>query len=259
MIRSQLAVVLAAMLLAFIAMAAAAPSHTTTAVHHKGKTTTTKKHHSSSSSKHVIHTTTKPHHKSTTTKKPHPKTTTTKKPHPKATTTTVPHKATTTIKPHTTSTKPKPTGVPGKKGFTGTIKSAKDYCVFLPPTYGGDIALNEDRAVAFCTSATLVPGSRVIPKGFIQSAHFLRNATADWVQITGRINRSAYGLAPTDGGGQYDMRAPIGASCAGYNSFVQLTEPDAEIFCIRCCASKLDCPVNKSTHGCEKVLGGNYV
>ncbi len=46
--------------------------------------------------------------------------------------------------------------------------------------------------------------------------------------------------------------------CAGYASFVQLIEPQDNIYCIRCCKNKADCPVNKSTHGCKKVLGGNY-
>ncbi|KAG0060477.1 hypothetical protein BGZ90_004015, partial [Linnemannia elongata] len=126
--------------------------------------------------------------------------------------------ATTATPTPTTSPKPKP----GKYGQTGTIVDQNDFCIFLPPTVGGDIAANEDRA------------------------------------ITGRINRSKYSLSPKDGGGQYDMRAPVGASFTGYNAFVQLTEPDAEIYCIRACTTKADCPVNKSTHGCERVLGGDY-
>ena len=72
------------------------------------------------------------------------------------------------------------------------------------------------------------------------------------------MDRSKYGLSANDGGGQYDMRAPVGATCAGYASFVQLTEPDAQIYCIRCCKNKSDCPVNRSTYGCREVLGGDY-
>ncbi|KAG0380980.1 hypothetical protein BGX24_001689 [Mortierella sp. AD032] len=270
---SQLKMVLAAMIVTLIAtMAVAAPAekpHTTTT------TTSVAKHHSNS--KHHPHTTTARHHTTTHHAKPKKHTTkarksSTTKAHKATTTTTKAHKSkttttkvqTTTI--HTTTTTPssKPTTTPkpkpGKVGQTGTIVNQNDFCIFLPPTYGGDIAANEDRAIAFCTKANMpnAPGAKVLPKDFIKSAHFSRNTTAGWVQITGRINRSKYGLSPKDGGGQYDMRAPVGATYSGFNAFVQLTEPDAEIYCIRACMTKADCPVNKSTHGCVRVLGGDY-
>ncbi|KAF9331890.1 hypothetical protein BGZ91_011917 [Linnemannia elongata] len=145
-------------------------------------------------------------------------------------------------------------------GQTGVILSATDYCIFLPPKYGGDIAESEDVAVAFCTKANLAgaPNARVLPTGFIASSHYIENTSKGYVQITGRIDRSKYGLSKDDGGGQYDLRAPVGSKMTGYNAFVQLTEPDTEIFCIRACKNKSDCPVNKSTYGCEKVLGGDY-
>ncbi|KAF9218039.1 hypothetical protein BGZ59_000013 [Podila verticillata] len=245
--------IIIAAFLALIAMVAAA-SHTTTtkAVAHKPKHTTIKKHTTTTHAK-KPKTTTKAA-KKTTTKKP--KTTTTTKP-PKTTTTT-----TTTTVPPTTSTKstPTPTPKPGKQGQTGVILSQTDFCLWLPPVYGGDIAANEDRAVSFCTKPNM-PGAAnagVLPAGFIQSAHFVSNTQKGYVQVTGRLNRAKYGLSAKDGGGQYDMRAPVGAICNGYKAFVQLTEPDAQIYCIRCCMNKADCPVNKSTYGCEKVLGGNY-
>ncbi|KAF9134071.1 hypothetical protein BGW39_008144 [Mortierella sp. 14UC] len=270
---SQLKMVLAAMIVALIAtMAVAAPAekpHTTSVAKHHS---TAKPHPHTTTSHH--HTTT-PHHakpKKPTTKAHKPKKTT--KVHKAATTTKAhkPKKSTTkahntTVPPTTTTTAsatPKPTTSPkpkpGKVGQTGTIVDQDDFCIFLPPTYGGDIAANEDRAIAFCTKANMpnAPGAKVLPKGFIKSAHFIRNTAAGWVQITGRINRSKYGLSPKDGGGQYDMRAPVGASFSGYNAFVQLTEPDSEIYCIRACMTKADCPVNKSTHGCVGVLGGDY-
>ncbi|GJJ72684.1 hypothetical protein EMPS_05042 [Entomortierella parvispora] len=268
MMRSQLKLVLVAILIALIAtMAAAEPKkHTTTTsvhkkhhptAHHKKETTTTA-HHKHKSPK----TKTKAHKTTTTTTTKHHKATTTVKPH-KSTTTTKPHKSTTTAHAVTTTTKPtvKPTGKPtptGHPGQVGTIKSSTDFCLWLPKMFGGDIAANEDSAVAFCTKSNIIPSARILPGGFIKSAHFVQNTTAGWVQVTGRLDRSKYGLKSNDGGGQYDMRAPVGAACAGYNSFVQLTEPDAQIYCIRCCMNKIDCPVNKSTHGCEKVLGGNY-
>ncbi|KAK5827268.1 hypothetical protein F5H01DRAFT_331088 [Linnemannia elongata] len=261
--QSQLKMVLAAMIVALIAtMAVAAPAenpHTTSVTKHH---TTTKHHYHHTTSAH--HTTTTPHHAKAkkTTNVHKPKKTTTKA-HKHKTTTKVHKSAATTVTPATTATptpttSPKPK--PGKYGQTGTIVDQNDFCIFLPPTVGGDIAANEDRAVAFCTKANMpgAPGAKVLPKGFIKSAHFTRNTAAGWVQITGRINRSKYSLSPKDGGGQYDMRAPVGASFTGYNAFVQLTEPDAEIYCIRACTTKADCPVNKSTHGCERVLGGDY-
>ncbi|KAG0206694.1 hypothetical protein BGX28_001893 [Mortierella sp. GBA30] len=144
-------------------------------------------------------------------------------------------------------------------GQIGAINSAKDFCLFLPPMYGGGIAENEDSAVAFCTNPiSTAPKAGVLPKGFIKSANFVKNASKDYVQVTGRIDRSKYGLSKNDGGGQYDIKAPVGAKCAGYNYFVELVEPDIEIYCIRCCKNKVDCPVNKSTYGCKKVLGGSY-
>ncbi|KAG0218167.1 hypothetical protein BGX33_008342 [Mortierella sp. NVP41] len=274
--QSQLKMILAAMIVTLIAtMAVAAPAekpHTTST--HVGKHNSNAKPHHSTSSHH--HTTTTHHSKPKDTKtkgkkkptsssKAHkPKKTitkahrsTTKAKKPKTTTTTTSHTTTTTVAP-TTSATPKPK--PGTYGQTGTIVDQTDFCIFLPPTVGGDIAANEDRAIAFCTKANMPgsPGAKVLPEGFIKSAHFSRNTSAGWVQITGRIDRSKYGLSPKDGGGQYDMRAPVGASFTGYNAFVQLTEPDSEIYCIRACMTKADCPVNKSIHGCVKVLGGDY-
>ncbi|KAF9286402.1 hypothetical protein BGZ68_002929 [Mortierella alpina] len=143
------------------------------------------------------------------------------------------------------------------KGQTGAIISKDDFCLFLPPMYGGNIAANEDRAVAFCTKPLAsAPKAGILPRGFIQSANFVK--TKNWVQVTGRMNGKKYGLSKKDGGGQYDIKAPRGSKCSGYAHFVELVEPDSDIYCIRCCKNKVDCPVNKSTYGCRKVLGGNY-
>ncbi|KAK3815444.1 MAG: hypothetical protein J3Q66DRAFT_344790 [Benniella sp.] len=148
----------------------------------------------------------------------------------------------------------------GKPGQIGVVLDSDNYCIFLPPEEGGDIAANEDRAVAFCNKPNMpgAPKARVLPEGFIQSVHFFSNTQKNYVQITGRFDRTKYGLSAKDGGGQYDMRAPVGAACNGYNAFVQLTEPDEQIYCIRCCKNKADCPVNRSTQGCVRVLGGDY-
>ncbi|KAG0005910.1 hypothetical protein BGZ79_000604 [Entomortierella chlamydospora] len=144
-------------------------------------------------------------------------------------------------------------------GQTAALISADQYCIFLPPDRGGNIADNEDRAVAFCNvPIESAPKAGIIPKGLIQSLHFVENTEREWVQITGRLDPSAYGLSSDDEGGQYDMRAPVGAKYSGYNAFVQITEPDSGIYCLRVCKNKSDCPVNKSEDGCEAVLGGDY-
>ncbi|KAG0329938.1 hypothetical protein BG004_002216 [Podila humilis] len=189
-------------------------------------------------------------------------TTTTARTTKKHATTAKPRKITTTRHSTTTTTKhiSSPSPKPVKLGKTGVVLSQTDFCIWLPPAFGGDIAANEDRAVTFCTKPNMA-GARnagVLPSGFIKSAHFVTNTQRGYVQMTGRMDRSKYGLSGKDGGGQYDMRAPVGAICNGYKAFVQLTEPDAQIYCIRCCMNKADCPVNKSTYGCEKVLGGDY-
>ncbi|KAF9435030.1 hypothetical protein BGZ76_007009 [Entomortierella beljakovae] len=152
-----------------------------------------------------------------------------------------------------------PVSLAAVTGQTAALISSSQYCIFLPPEVGGNIADNEDRAVAFCNKPiSTAPKAGTLPTGFIQSIHFVTNTSKGYVQITGRIDRSKYKLSASDGGGQYDTRAPVGAKCAGYASFVQLIEPDEQIYCLRCCKNKADCPVNKSTYGCKKVLGGDY-
>ncbi|KAF9392489.1 hypothetical protein CPB97_001132 [Podila verticillata] len=259
-------IALAAVAVALIATMVVAEPHPTTAVSNPEKKQT----HPAVSPPHApgappkkksTHATTTKAKKTTTKAKKPTKTTKPKKP-TKPTTKVKPAKTTTKpVKPTktTTNTKPTPTK-PAKLGQTGVVLSQKDFCLWLPPVYGGDIAANEDRAVAFCTRANMpgAPNAGVLPAGFVKSANFVTNVQKGWVQITGRIDRSKYGLSPKDGGGQYDVRAPVGAFCNGYKAFVQLTEPDAEIYCIRCCKDKADCPVNKSTYGCKKVLGGVY-
>ncbi|KAF9435028.1 hypothetical protein BGZ76_007007 [Entomortierella beljakovae] len=145
------------------------------------------------------------------------------------------------------------------KGQTAAVISATDFCIFLPPVRGGGIAEHEDDAVAFCTKPIpTAPNAGILPAGFIKTAHFVKNTSKDYVQVTGRIDRRKYGLSSGDGGGQYDIKAPVGSKCAGYRYYVELVEPDINVYCMRCCKNKKDCPVNKSTYGCKRVLGGDY-
>ncbi|KAI8601330.1 hypothetical protein EDD21DRAFT_374742 [Dissophora ornata] len=147
-------------------------------------------------------------------------------------------------------------------GYTAAVIDTRRFCLFLPFEAGGSISQNEDMAFSFCTASlsqaprAMVRPAGVMPAGFIKSTHLVK--TDNYVQLTGRINRSAYKLSKNDSGGQYDPKAPLGSSCAGYNYFVQLIEPDVQIYCIRCCKNKSDCPTDNSTRGCKAVLGGNY-
>lgn len=36
---------------------------------------------------------------------------------------------------------------------------------------------------------------------------------------------------------QFDIKAPNGASCAGWDYFVNLVEPAGKTYCVRCCVS----------------------
>ncbi|CAG8515724.1 8435_t:CDS:1, partial [Paraglomus occultum] len=150
-------------------------------------------------------------------------------------------------------------GTTSTSGQTITaIENETSFCLFLPPQPGGGISDHEDDAVVFCTTTvSSAPGAGLLPSGFIKTAHFA--AGNGYVQVTGTIDRSKYELSASDGGGQYDsVGAPPGATCANSNKFVELIEPDAELFCIRCCTNKRKCNTGKSTAGCQKVIPGDY-
>jgi hypothetical protein len=144
-------------------------------------------------------------------------------------------------------------------GKTVVVISKTDFCLFLPPYSGGRIADNEHRAIAFCTKPlSSAPLARIFPTDFIRTAHFRRNLQRKWVQVTGRIRREKYSLSPHDQGGQNDKWHPRDAKCAGYPHFVELVEPNENIYCIRCCMRKSDCPTDRDTEGCRAVIPGNY-
>lgn len=134
------------------------------------------------------------------------------------------------------------------------VKSDTEFCSFLPPHPGDNVSATEQNGIPFCTNSKL--GGQVFPSGFIKSAHF--ESTSDYAQVTGRIDRTKYKLKKSDGGGQYDNRDITSATCNGYKYFVNLVEPDANVFCIRCCKSQSDCNLGISTYGCEKIVPGNY-
>ncbi|KAG0029856.1 hypothetical protein BGZ81_003346 [Podila clonocystis] len=142
---------------------------------------------------------------------------------------------------------------------TVVVTSNTHFCLFFPPFYcHGGIAANEHRAVAFCTQPHSPGVFWPIPVDFIRTAHFRSNTQRKWIQVTGRIRRQKYCLSSRDQGGQNDKKHPPGAKCAGYPYFVQLMEPNENIFCIRCCMIESDCPTNRDTEGCRAVIRGDY-
>lgn len=116
----------------------------------------------------------------------------------------------TTPKPKKPKTTPTPTYLPG---LTIAITDESQFCLLLPSSpgnrdnYNGTIdpdaiADTEKNAVVFCTEEELVPGARPMPDGFITSAEYQFNTTAEFVQIRGKIDREKYDLSKADGGGQ---------------------------------------------------------
>ncbi|GAB5589843.1 hypothetical protein Unana1_04743 [Umbelopsis nana] len=181
------------------------------------------------------------------------------------TTTTTTHHPTTTSSHHSTATQTKtsssatahPTAAPGKEV---AIKSQTDFCLFLPPHPGNDVATTEDFGVLYCAKgAAGAPGAKTFPSGFITTAHYAKSST--YIQVTGYLDRTKYSLKASDEGGQYDNHGngkPTGAQCKGYNYFVSLIEPANDRFCIRCCQNKVDCNTGRSGYGCERVVPGDY-
>ncbi|ORX47018.1 hypothetical protein DM01DRAFT_1339326 [Hesseltinella vesiculosa] len=143
-----------------------------------------------------------------------------------------------------------------KRGYTIHLNSDTAFCSFMPPKPGDDVGGTENQGIPMCSSASLSSSGKVFPTGFIVTAHYVKTST--YVQVTGRMNRSKYSLKATDGGGQYDHKDISGVTCNGYKYFVNMLEPDADRYCIRCCQSSTDCNTGKSTYGCPRVVPGNY-
>ncbi|KAJ2960096.1 hypothetical protein NQZ79_g4488 [Umbelopsis isabellina] len=140
-----------------------------------------------------------------------------------------------------------------------SIVDSTDFCLFMPTPGQEDMNISdsEQDATVYCLgNAPQATGAGKLPSGFILSAHYV--STSDYVQITGQINPTAGGLNATDDGGQYDIAAPNGASCAGYQYFVQLIEPSGNDYCIRCCNSETDCNRGISQDGCARVIPGDF-
>ncbi|CAO3694443.1 unnamed protein product [Rhizopus stolonifer] len=151
------------------------------------------------------------------------------------------------------------TSVVNASGQIIQIVDSTNFCTFLPPTSETDrlISDTEWNANAFCMGNTpKATGAEKIPSGFIQSAHYVK--TDNYVQITGQIDPSKANLDSSDDGGQYDIKAPNGASCAGWDYFVNLIEPSGNDYCIRCCNNSQDCNRGISEKGCARIVPGDY-
>ncbi|ORX45881.1 hypothetical protein DM01DRAFT_1339840 [Hesseltinella vesiculosa] len=139
------------------------------------------------------------------------------------------------------------------------VVDANNFCVFLPPdsVANRNIADSEWQAQSFCMGNTPnAKGANNLYSGFIQSAHYV--ATNTYVQVTGQIDPTKAKLNATDDGGQMDVAAPKGSSCAGWLFYVNMIEPATNTFCMRCCNDKVTCNRGISQKGCAHVIPGDY-
>lgn len=88
------------------------------------------------------------------------------------------------------------------------INSIKDFCLYAPHKYGPTIGESEAKTISYCMKSGY--GTRLIPDGTIQGAHFLK--TPSYVQITGQGDLTKINVLAGDEGGELD---PHGATGAG--------------------------------------------
>ncbi|ORX57547.1 hypothetical protein DM01DRAFT_1344376 [Hesseltinella vesiculosa] len=144
-------------------------------------------------------------------------------------------------------------------GIVAQVADANDFCMFLPPpgVTGMPISDNEWDSQAYCMGNTpLASGANTMPAGLILSAHYV--ATDAYVQVTGQIDPTKAGLLATDEGGQCDIAAPQGSSCAGWTYYVNLIEPVNNVYCMRCCNDPVNCNRGISQAGCARIVPGDY-
>ncbi|KAI0690500.1 hypothetical protein C8T65DRAFT_711627 [Cerioporus squamosus] len=159
---------------------------------------------------------------------------------------------------------PEPTGT-SSSSTTVHITDEHDFALLLPNRPGELISEAESDGVAFCT-----PGSsdssctQSFRDGFVSAAKVATSDDGLWIQVTGCLDMNKSNLDPSDTGGQFDVRFPNGAQCTfgGYGaSFIQLVEPAANRFCMRCCSSADDqtnCNSHQDRDGCQTAIPGMY-
>ncbi|RPD60303.1 hypothetical protein L226DRAFT_272877 [Lentinus tigrinus ALCF2SS1-7] len=159
---------------------------------------------------------------------------------------------------------PEPTGV-SSLTTTVHITDEHDFALLLPQRSSELVSDAESDGIAFCA-----PGSsdssctQHFEDGFVRTAKVTKSDDGSWIQVTGCLDVSKSSLDPSDTGGQLDVRFPNGAQCTfgGYGaSFIQLVEPAASRFCLRCCSSANDqenCNSHQDRAGCTTAIPGTY-
>ncbi|KAI0628541.1 hypothetical protein C8Q77DRAFT_1067566 [Trametes polyzona] len=152
------------------------------------------------------------------------------------------------------------------------LNSLDDWCIFAPPQPGPDSVIgNTERIeVAWCTKDG--HGTRLIPDGAIQGAHFVQ--TPDYVQITGVGDLTKINIPAGDEGGELDPHGadgngnPIGGLVfsSAFGNIQQMHEwtnfVSASEFCFRACKDGPRAPALcqhiYDVMGCAWNMPGNY-
>ncbi|KAJ3340032.1 hypothetical protein HDU91_000905 [Kappamyces sp. JEL0680] len=146
----------------------------------------------------------------------------------------------------------------GGSGKVIAVRSATDFCMFLPPNKGASIASSEGYpnadpvaaqawAVSFCTAGASNPpsGSKVMYPGLILSADYYETPVSK--HVIGKLNPQAAGLV-MDGGGFFDLdnnvNSPPGGMCEGFDSFYNQVDPADGIYCVICCKGISTCRID---------------
>ncbi|KAI0760536.1 hypothetical protein C8Q74DRAFT_1208082 [Fomes fomentarius] len=152
------------------------------------------------------------------------------------------------------------------------INSLDDFCLFAPPEPGAASTIGDTERieVAWCIKGG--HGTRVIPDGTIQGAHFVQ--TPDYVQVTGAGDLTKINIPSGDTGGELDPHGadgngnPIGGLVfsSAFGNLQQIHEwtnfmSDSE-FCIRACKDGPNAPALcqhiYDVMGCMWNMPGNY-
>lgn len=153
------------------------------------------------------------------------------------------------------------------------INSVQDFCLWAPPYSDGTnstIGETERIEVAWCMKDGY--GTRLIPDGTIEGAHFVQ--TPDYVQVTGFGDFTKMNIPAGDQGGELDPHGadgngnPIGGLVFGssfgtlqqYHEWTNYMAVDQ--FCIRACKDSTNAPLLCNhvydVMGCDWNMPGNY-